>query len=165
MVMHRHDEVNYTKVDMEKIVRQTLERRLSSDHNNQIDFDLTVSPQLRGKALVVGDGVSLREAVENIVSNAIQHADREVKIIVSLNLVGETGDLLELRIEDNGPGMSAEHKVLGLERFRAFGPKAGSGVGLSIVAAVVRHHRGQIRLFDAETGGLGVELKLPIWKG
>jgi signal transduction histidine kinase len=61
--------------------------------------------------------------------------------------------------------MSAEHKVLGLERFRAFGPKAGSGVGLSIVAAVVRHHRGQIRLFDAETGGLGVELKLPIWKG
>jgi signal transduction histidine kinase len=74
------------------------------------------------------------------------------------------GDALVLRVADNGPGIPAEERERVLQRFvrlEKSRSQAGSGLGLSLVAAVVRLHNGTIELGDGDPG-LVVTIRLPV---
>jgi signal transduction histidine kinase len=108
----------------------------------------------------------LGQAIANLIENAIKHGrpegdGRKPQITVSARQDGQ--DLL-LCVADNGPGVPAADRVRVLQRFvrlEKSRSEPGSGLGLSLVAAVVRLHHGTIELGDAGPG-LTVTIRLPI---
>jgi two-component system OmpR family sensor kinase len=94
--------------------------------------------------VVPGDEDALRRVLDNLIDNALVHGPREGEVDVSL--VGEDG-LALLTVSDQGPGPDPEQRDRLFERFWR-GPDAserpGSGLGLSIVAAIVARHGGRV---------------------
>jgi signal transduction histidine kinase len=109
----------------------------------------------------------LGQAVANLIDNAMKHATpaegeaRTMAIVVS---AARDGDWLVLRVADNGPGIDAADRSRALQRFvrlEKSRSQPGSGLGLSLVAAVVRLHHGEIELGDGNPG-LVVTIHLPL---
>jgi signal transduction histidine kinase len=107
----------------------------------------------------------LGQAIANLVDNAIKYggngrADGR-RVVVST--ARENGTAI-LRVADNGPGIPAEERERVLQRFvrlEKSRSQPGSGLGLSLVAAVVRLHDGTIELGDGGPG-LVVTIRLPV---
>jgi signal transduction histidine kinase len=94
----------------------------------------------------------LKEAIENLLRNAIEHNERSVSI--RAGVVPDEGGVY---IEDDGEGIPAT------ERGRIFDSgyttiREGTGFGLSIVAEIIDAHGGSVRVRDAESGGARFEL-------
>jgi len=113
-----------------------------------------------------GNRELLGQAVANLVDNAIKHAragaveTRPVEVTVS---AAREGSNVALRVADNGCGIPAGDRERVLQRFVRLEKSRsapGSGLGLSLVAAVVRLHHGTIELGDAGPG-LTVTIRLP----
>jgi signal transduction histidine kinase len=105
-------------------------------------------------------------AVANLVDNAIKYsvggtaAGHCASVDVSLRSVG---DRVEIAVADRGPGVPPEDRKRALQRFvrlEKSRSRPGSGLGLSLVAAVARLHGGSVRLQD-NAPGLLVVLTLP----
>ncbi|MBH0119334.1 HAMP domain-containing histidine kinase [Rhodococcus sp. HM1] len=106
-----------------------------------------------GTPEVLGDVVRLRQVVDNLVANALTHTPADASVTVRVGTVGEDA---VLEVADTGPGLAEEDRERVFERFyrtdtsrtRASG---GSGLGLSIVAALVAAHGGTVDV-DSEVG-------------
>jgi two-component system OmpR family sensor kinase len=95
---------------------------------------------------VRGDHAELVRAVENLVENALVHGPPDGVVTVSLGLVGGRA---RLTVRDEGPGPDVADRERLFERFwRGAGAsgRPGSGLGLSIVAAIVARHGGAVRV-------------------
>jgi signal transduction histidine kinase len=109
------------------------------------DGRVVASPGSGSGAVVVrGDGGELGRAVENLVENALVHGPADGSVTVSLESAG--GRVL-LTVRDEGPGPDPDDASRLFERFWR-GPDAsarpGSGLGLSIVAAIAERHGGAV---------------------
>ncbi|MDO8697343.1 MAG: ATP-binding protein [Pseudomonas sp.] len=107
---------------------------------------------------LVADGPSLGTLLQNLVGNAVQYTPSGGRIRVCLE--AKPAALL-LRVQDSGPGVSAELREKLFERFFRQGMGQGAGLGLSIVQRVVELHAGSIDLRDSPFGGLEVLVTLP----
>ena len=70
---------------------------------------------------------------------------------------------MQLTVSDNGPGIAAEDRARALQPFVRFGAGTageGSGLGLSLVAAIARLHRGRLEL-QSNAPGLTVLVDVP----
>ncbi|MBL8668719.1 MAG: sensor histidine kinase, partial [Rhodospirillales bacterium] len=102
----------------------------------------------------------LAQAVANLLDNAVKHTPAGGRIDVRVH--GE-GDDVVLTIADTGPGIPTADRARVLERFVRLEESRstpGSGLGLSLVAAVARLHGASLRLGDNDPG-LRVELRFP----
>ena len=106
----------------------------------------------------------LEQALQNVASNALRHTPDGGRV----ELGGEqAGDRVRITIRDNGPGIPPEHLPHIFDRFykvdqaRTTTGPAGSGLGLSIVRAIVERHGGTIRAANAPDGGAMFEFILP----
>ncbi|HET6985296.1 MAG TPA: HAMP domain-containing sensor histidine kinase [Kribbella sp.] len=114
--------------------------------------------------VVEGDETRLRQVLGNLVSNALHHTPADAPIVVS---VGTRDGEAVLEVRDSGPGLSDEQKVRVFERFyradsartRATG---GSGLGLSIVGALVAAHGGRVTVTDTAPHGTTFSVHLPL---
>jgi two-component system OmpR family sensor kinase len=114
--------------------------------------------------VVEGDEARLRQVLGNLVSNALHHTPAESPITVS---VGTRGAEAILEVSDTGPGLTDDQKSRVFERFyrvdtartRSTG---GSGLGLSIVAALVAAHHGRVTTADTKPHGATFTVHLPI---
>ena len=121
-------------------------------------IDLAVEP-----ATVVGDDHRLRQVVGNLLANARVHTPPGTAVHVSLRTAG---DRVRLEVADDGPGLGPEEAARVFERFyradkartRARG---GSGLGLSIVAAVAEAHGGWVSVDTAPGAGARFVVELP----
>jgi signal transduction histidine kinase len=99
------------------------------------------------------------QVIDNLVSNALRHAPGSSVIVVSTT---QAGGRVELRVSDEGPGMTAEQKERAFDRFwRAGSGSGGSGLGLAIARRLVEVDGGTIELQDARGGGLEAVVRLP----
>lgn len=108
-----------------------------------------------------GDRDLLVQAVANLVDNAIKFAPRQGRVELSL---GATAKEASISVADDGPGIPSESRQKVLERFyrlEASRSTPGSGLGLSLAAAVADLHDGRLELSD-NGPGLKVSLKLPL---
>ena len=113
-------------------------------------------------AIVEGDEDRLRQVIANIVDNAIVHTEPDVPIVVRVR--GDGRDVT-LEVQDRGQGMPAEVAERVTERFFRADParsrrRGGSGLGLSIVDAVVAAHGGTVTVESAPGAGTTVRLVL-----
>lgn len=106
----------------------------------------------------VGDTGLLREALSNLVANAIAHAPGARVTLTSL----VDGAGWALAVEDDGPGLSPELGTQAATRFArgARAGRGGSGLGLAIVQSVAGRHGGTLRL---EPGDAGRGLRAMLW--
>jgi len=118
---------------------------------------------------VVGDPNRLEQALQNLVANAIRHTPPGGTVTVRAEA---RGDRLVLSVEDTGPGISAEHLPRIFDRFykvdesrASTDTSYGSGLGLSIVRAIVTRHGGTVTASNVEGGGARFEIQLPIASG
>ncbi|MHA7650819.1 ATP-binding protein [Mycobacterium sp. ML4] len=109
----------------------------------------------------VGDRAALARLIRNLIDNAARHAASTV-------VLGCHHDATHavITIADDGPGIPAGERTRIFERFVRLDPtrtrsSGGSGLGLSIVAAVVRSHHGAVTVRDAAKGGATFTVTLP----
>jgi signal transduction histidine kinase len=111
----------------------------------------------------VVDAGRIRQAVDNLVDNALRFAPRGTEILISGEIVGSS---LMIVIRDCGPGFPPEFLPHAFERFRRPGPDrarsaGGAGLGLAIVQAIVLAHEGRAVAGNRPEGGAVVRLELP----
>jgi signal transduction histidine kinase len=90
--------------------------------------------------------------MSNLIDNAIKYSDRGSTVQVR---VGKDPAVPQLIVQDNGPGIPSQEKTAVLQRFYRVErnrPVPGSGLGLSVVTAIIRLHDFDLLLEDADPG-------------
>lgn len=115
----------------------------------------------RAAASLKGDRHLLFQGLVNLLDNAVKFSPEQGRIAVSLTREGAQA---VLAVCDEGPGIPEEARARVRDRFvrlESSRSTPGSGLGLSLVAAVARLHDGELRLEDNEPG-LRAALLLPL---
>lgn len=110
----------------------------------------------------LGSTDHLRRLMQNILNNISRHTSTAAPVRIALSKNGKRSTLL---IEDGGPGLPENSYRDGIELLNRFDTArsretGGSGLGLSIIAAIVHEHGGTLALRKSALGGLAVEVTL-----
>jgi heavy metal sensor kinase len=152
--------------------------KLSRDRIDLVDLAADVAGQLEvlaeekrqsidvdARSVVwTGDRLVLRQALINLVDNAIKYTPQGGKIRIHVDIESD-GAIIEVR--DTGPGIPADFRERIFDRFyrvdgaRSRGGGGGMGLGLSIARWAVEVHGGTLTLENAETDGCVFRIHLP----
>lgn len=127
-----------------------------------------VAPHLHIEQLIEEDVILqgsekyFQRFISNALTNIRVHTQGAIPVRVTLKNSGE----ITLIIEDGGPGLPANsygEEIQGLKRFDRSRSResGGSGLGLSIMSAVIERHKGRLSLKRSALGGLAIEVQLP----
>jgi signal transduction histidine kinase len=139
----RHDAVS---------VRQLFDRVCARHERACADAGVTLATSTEpGAETVLGDADRLEQAFQNLAANALRYAPTGTSVTLQAR---RDGPKVVLSVEDEGPGIPAEHLAHIFDRFykvdasrpfdRASNGSGGSGLGLSIVKAIVERHDGTV---------------------
>ena len=148
------------QVDLGEVVASALSQLVPEAGAREVDL-----PEPPDALVVVeGDPVLLRQAVSNLLRNAVRHNVAHGGIELELT---STDDRARLRVSNDGPLVPAERLESLREPFvrgsgRGRTRDAGHGLGLAIVSAVATAHNGVLELSANPSGGLTVTLDLPV---
>jgi signal transduction histidine kinase len=147
--------------DLGELARAEAERFSAAAREAGVRLDVSAEPGLPPAEL---DGVRIGQALSNLISNALRYTPREGRIEVRVNR--GAGGLLELRVDDSGPGIPEGERQRVFERYyRLDGARSsasgGRGLGLAIAAGIVAAHGGTIRVGVAPLGGASFAVALP----
>ena len=154
-------------LDREPVLVDDLFRRVADRHQPQLrDRGVTLTTTVAaGTPLIFGDADRLEQAFQNVAANAIRHTPTGGTVALRAE---PDGDRVRVTISDSGPGIPAEHLPHVFDRFyKADASRAGtrvpsgSGLGLSIVRAIVDRHGGSVRASNAPDGGAVFTFQLP----
>lgn len=128
---------------------------------------LSYSLRIGQGALIQGDRSLIIQSLSNLIENAIKYTPLGGSIEVTIDPAPDGGAVLS--VADDGPGIPEGDRLRVLERFvrlEQSRTSPGAGLGLSLVAAVVRLHKGEISLADGlgtppASPGLRVTMTLP----
>ena len=146
----------FTEVDLAELVADVgeLYEPVAGAHGQTLHIEADGAVPARG------DRDLLFQALTNLVDNAVKYTPEGGTIAVRAVPVDDGAELV---VADSGPGVPAAQREAVLERFvrlEASRASVGSGLGLSLVAAVARLHEGELRLEDNDPG-LRVRLSVP----
>jgi two-component system OmpR family sensor kinase len=122
-----------------------------------------ISLDAPSRVVVSGDDTRLRQALGNLVRNALVHTPPETAIQVG---VAADDGLVRITVSDHGPGLGPEESARIFEPFYRADPSrsrdsGGAGLGLSIVAAVAGAHGGTVQVRETPGGGATFEIDIP----
>ncbi|HXG79399.1 MAG TPA: HAMP domain-containing sensor histidine kinase [Methyloceanibacter sp.] len=154
---------NREKLDVAALLRDVAElyEPVAEERGIELKAETDGPIPIRADRQLVG------QAIANLIDNALKYgtAERESGIKPEVTIGARTnGAVAEIVVTDRGPGVPPQdrERVLGrFVRLEASRSEPGSGLGLSLVAAVARLHGGSLRLEDNEPG-LRVVLALPM---
>lgn len=155
LVIHRADSVPLQPLDLEDVARRAFRAAvpITVDPEIVVSFEGADEP-----AIVAGDAVSLREAIVNVIGNALRHGARSqlaVRVVAG-------DEEARIEVEDDGPGIPADqwHRVT--QRFGASRSQEGSaGLGFAIATEVMAAHGGALSFREKGERGFTVILSLP----
>jgi signal transduction histidine kinase len=126
--------------------------------DKQLDFALDCQAGARFQ----GERQDLEEMLGNLLDNASKWARSKVLLAASPLPASGNGHWLEIRVDDDGPGLTEEQMAEPIIRGRRLDEtKPGSGLGHSIVADLAHSYSGKLELARSEQGGLSARLTLP----
>jgi signal transduction histidine kinase len=113
--------------------------------------------------IIQADNIKLREALDNIVNNAVKYSCNGGKIEVRLS---EAADRVHIEIQDEGPGFTDEDKKKVFGKFQRLsakptGGETSTGLGLYIVKQIIELHNGLIDIESQEGKGSIIIIDLP----
>ena len=111
------------------------------------------------QARVQGNRQLLAQLLTNLIENGLKYVPQGGSIEVAVQRLANS---VRLTVSDNGPGIAAADRARAAQPFVRFGAgkQDGSGLGLSLVAAITRLHRGRLEL-ESNDPGLRVVVELP----
>ncbi|MCW5663549.1 MAG: sensor histidine kinase [Piscinibacter sp.] len=126
----------------------------------QAGIDLGFEDQVGAPLFVLGNALLLREALVNLIDNALRYAGRGANVTVRVRaLAGQA----QVEVEDDGPGIAPADRERVFQRFaRATNAGDGCGLGLAIVREIAERHAGSVTLEGNAPRGLRVLLRLPL---
>ena len=122
---------------------------------------LSVASDLE-RAVVVADRARLDQVTRNLLTNALKFTPAGGQVMVT---VAADGSWATLTVSDTGPGIPHEERAHVFERFwrgRNAAGVGGSGVGLAVVAELVRAHDGEVEVQAGAGGGATFVVRLPL---
>jgi signal transduction histidine kinase len=136
-------------LDPEDVAVENLFGRVAARHEHEarakgVQLSTSVEP---GAEILYGDPLRLEQALQNLAANALRHTPAGGEVELRAELCGER---VLLSVRDNGRGIPQEHLPFVFDRFykvdqaRTGDAAAGSGLGLSIVKAIVERHGGTV---------------------
>lgn len=124
---------------------------------SRLHADKPIAVDIAGQASFAGDRQDLVEMLGNLLDNAWHWARTRIRV----DLVAQAAEL-EIRIDDDGPGMPAAAMARAVQPYARLDESAeGSGLGLAIVRDVCALYGGRFELARSPLGGLGVRVRLP----
>ena len=154
-------------IEPEEVLADDLFRRVADRHRpvlleRKITLASTTAPDTPH---IWGDADRLEQALQNLAANAIRHTPDGGEVTLAAE---PAGDRVRITVTDTGPGIPPEHLPHIFDRFyKADAARAGthvpsgSGLGLSIVRAIVVRHDGDIHASNPPGGGATFTLILP----
>jgi two-component system OmpR family sensor kinase len=159
LLLARLDEtrrVEFAPVDLAVLAADACSDAVAADPIRAVSLDAP-SP-----VVVQGDAGHLRQAVANLVANAIKHTPTSTSLELGARI---DGDHARFSIRDHGPGLAPEALSHVFERFwQADSARVGTGagLGLSIVDSIAREHGGRAVAENMPDGGARFTLVLPL---
>ena len=143
-------------LDLAGLVGETARMVESPEHRIDVQVMATGDP------LVAGDRARLRQCLENLLVNAVQHSPRDASVDVLLaSQRRENGEWLTVEIIDQGPGVPDEIIPRIFDRFWTGGREGGIGLGLYLAKQVADMHGGELAVGRSAGGGARFVLSLP----
>ncbi|CAN5654373.1 hypothetical protein BH24ACI5_BH24ACI5_28990 [soil metagenome] len=149
-------------VVVDDLFRRVIDRHLPDIRTKDVITQVKVEP---GTPPVSGSPHRLEQALQNLAANALRHMPDGGTL--TLRAAPQNGHVV-LSVRDSGPGIPTEHLPHVFDRFyKADASRAGntipsgSGLGLSIVQAIVARHGGEVTAANAEGGGAEFTIVLP----
>jgi signal transduction histidine kinase len=155
--------VKVEPVRISQLLERVRHRHAPALANKRIVLETVQDPAVE---TVFGDQNRLEQAIQNLVANAVRHTECGGTVTVSaLSVDGG----VTIRVDDTGPGIPPEHLPHLFDRFykvdqsrTGTATPSGSGLGLSIVQAIVIRHGGRVTAANRPGGGARMEIFLPI---
>ncbi|RCS22678.1 sensor histidine kinase [Phyllobacterium salinisoli] len=158
MVIHRSESVQLAPVNLVDIARRAFRAAIPIT----IDPDIVVSFEAPSEIpMVLGDPVSLREAIVNVIDNSLRHGT-----ISRLEVrVASDGNKARVEVEDDGPGIPPGEWKRVTQRFVTSKAHEGSGgLGFAIASEVATAHGGKLGFREKGQRGFTVYLEVPLAK-
>jgi two-component system, OmpR family, sensor histidine kinase CreC len=158
-VEYRQNENKRVSLDVSEICRELGQHYQASTNKKNISVNIDIKAL---SAHVLGDSFLLKQAIQNLIENAIDFSHAEGKVDMQLQ---ENGSYYEVRVRDWGVGIPDFAQDRLFERFYSLPrPESGqrsSGLGLSFVQEVAQLHQGSIQLSNHPESGVEAILLLP----
>jgi ligand-binding sensor domain-containing protein/signal transduction histidine kinase/ActR/RegA family two-component response regulator len=157
---HREENEPFQVVDLREVARQviTLSRPRWKDQAQAAGLTIAVATRLERVAPVEANESDLREALMNVVFNAVDAMPEGGTLTL---LTGRDGDDAVVEVRDTGMGMSDEVRQRCLEPFFTTKGERGTGLGLAMVYGIVKRHKGSLEITSAEGRGTSVLMRFP----
>tara|TARA_R110002073_G_scaffold5619_1_gene34485 strand:- start:5082 stop:6824 length:1743 start_codon:yes stop_codon:yes gene_type:complete len=158
---YRDQKVSQDRVDMVRELRQVYSALKTTAEEQDVSLVLQTEEE---KVYVSGDSEALSQLISNLVENAIKYSPAQSTVMMR---VEREKNLVVIRVEDNGIGISAEEQQRIFERFYRVDPArsremGGTGLGLSIVKHIADVHDGSVEVTSEEGKGSIFTVRLPV---
>jgi two-component system sensor histidine kinase BaeS len=169
-----HAPLDRQDVSIESVFGRIRDRHARDAESRQVRLTTRIAANAE---IVQGDPLRLEQAVQNLAANALRHTPPGGEVALECDLDGTT---TVITVRDTGEGIAAEHVPHVFERFykadasrgsaeagrggaqaSGGGTAAGSGLGLSIVKAIVERHGGTVSVRSTPGSGTTFTLRLP----
>jgi signal transduction histidine kinase len=147
--------VQHDPLDLAQLVRETV--AIQRVQTTRIVVD---APE---ELPVIGDAARLQQALENLLSNAVQHAPPETHVDVTVS--HETRDdriWAVVTVRDYGPGIASSVMPKLFQRFAAGPDSSGLGLGLYIASRIAAAHDGSLTVNTSPGQGAAFRLAIPV---
>ncbi|CAN5319606.1 sensor histidine kinase [soil metagenome] len=145
---------SFERIDLLSLVRDTGAEWAPRAYARGLDMQFAADADDQ-PVWIDGDGDLLREAIGNLIDNAIKYHSPPGTIYLRLVL----GNGIDVLVEDDGPGVPAALRDKVMQRFVRGDSGEGSGLGLAIAQEIVRLHGGELFLED-RFGGRGLSARM-----
>jgi signal transduction histidine kinase len=145
--------IERVSVDVSEIVVETSRRFEHRFKEAGVTLGLSVRDRFREWI----DPVWFKQALTNLLENALQHVPRGGQVCVTLH---SSSDEWRVSVADSGPGVPRESREKVFAPFVSLRP-GGTGLGLALVQKIMTAHDGRIELSDSPLGGAEFSLTFP----
>jgi nitrogen fixation/metabolism regulation signal transduction histidine kinase len=154
-------QLSLESIQLDELIREVV--ALYQQGDSALQFNLHLCPGPEGLA---ADSGRLRQMLHNLIRNAREVGEEgTASLSISSRIIQhETGRLLQLDLQDNGPGFPAVVLENPFEPHVSNKPR-GSGLGLAICRKIISDHDGEISISNAPQGGACVSIRLPLING
>jgi two-component system osmolarity sensor histidine kinase EnvZ len=153
------DASNFTRVNLTELLAESASEAVRLP-------DTRISNDIGDQLLVMGNPTELTRVLNNLIENARRYGKTAGTDVAEIKIRGLIeGDRVIIEVSDHGagvPGAEIERLLRPFTRLdTARGQANSAGLGLAIVARVIKRHRGQLNLGNQASGGLSIKISLP----